>query len=173
MDGFVNQAASLGGAIAGQRGSVQLLFINNTPFRAVFTAGTYDQLDSASQPDFLQFGPDDGDITFDGGTSSEILSVDCGRVFAIGSPKLHDLIEMNLPDAPRNENALVAGVSFIEPPDGESGEPVERGAAPAFEALLGVDFPCNSLLILRLETDDLGPDPFRIAFELIPSQSDR
>ena len=51
--------------------------------------------------------------------------------------------------------------------------PVSQGKAPPFEALLGVDFPCNALLIVRFEIDDLGPSPFRVDFELIPSELTR
>ena len=47
------------------------------------------------------------------------------------------------------------------------------GFAPPFEALLGVDFPCSALLIIYFEINDAGPEPFRIDFQLIPSESDR
>ena len=80
-----NQTASLGGDQAGDRGTIRAVFINNTPHRAVFTSGTYDQLDSGTRPDFVQFSAD-GDLTLDGDTSSDIGALDCARVFAIGSP---------------------------------------------------------------------------------------
>ena len=38
---------------------------------------------------------------------------------------------------------------------------------------LGVDFACNSELIIRLEKDDVGANPFRIDFEVIPASDDR
>jgi hypothetical protein len=88
------------------------------------------------------------------------------------------LIEENLPDATLNDDSFLEGVEFFSVPpengDGEeAAEPVSEGVAPPFEALLGVDFPCNALLIIRFEFDDLGPDPFRTDFELIPSESSR
>ena len=173
---WLNLTASLGGDVAGQRGSVRVLFINNTPHRAVFTFGTYDQTDQDSRPVFGQFGPNDFDVTLDGNDESEILSLYCGRVFGIGSPGLLSFIEDNLGDATVIEEALIDGVAFYsvasEEPD-EGDETVMVGSAPAFEALLGIDFPCNSLLIVRLEFDDPATDRFRVDFELIPSESTR
>jgi hypothetical protein len=84
------------------------------------------------------------------------------------------LIAKNLPDAPLADEAVIEGVEFFSvPADASAGAPVSQGKAPAFEALLGVDFPCNALLIIRFEIDDLGPAPFRVDFELIPSESTR
>jgi hypothetical protein len=174
---WLNLTASLGGDVAGQRGSVRVLFINNTPHRAVFTFGTFDQTDQDSRPVFGQFGPNDFDTTLDGNDESEILSLDCGRVFGIGSPGLLAFIADHLGDATVIEEALIDGIAFYsvapeEEPDADD-EAVMVGAAPAFEALLGIDFPCNSLLIVRLEFDDPATDRFRVDFELIPSESTR
>ncbi len=183
-----NLTGSLGGDVAGGRGRVRVVFINNTPHRAVLTCGTYDQRDQFSRPDFKQFVPaeDGAGATLDGDSTSEIISVACARVFSIGSPRLLELIEGNLPDADRDADALVVGVDFLEvgsddggdetvPASDESGDQgsAKAGVAPPFEALLGVDFPCSALLIIRFEFDDLGPDAFRIAFEFIPSDSTR
>jgi hypothetical protein len=55
----------------------------------------------------------------------------------------------------------------------EDVDPTPAGVAPSFEALLGEDFPCNSLLIIFLEPNDAGPDAFRIDFQLIPSSTTR
>lgn len=179
-DFFVNQTASFGGSVAGQRGIVRVLFINNTSERASFTFGTYDQIDAESQPSFVQFGPNDFDSTLDGGTQSSIVVLDCARVFAIGSPQLLELINRNSNDARLVEEALVAGVEFFsvdgseEPNDGER---TLEGSATPFEALLGVDFPCEALLIIRFEPGspdgEGGSTTFRIDFELIPSDSTR
>jgi hypothetical protein len=177
-ESFANLSASLGGGRAGGRGDVGVLFINNTPHRAVFTFGSYDQTDQFSKPDFKQLGLDDPGVTLDRNSSSTILSIECARVFSIGSPSLLRLIEENLPDVTLDDDAFLEGVEFFSVPpedgDGEdTAEPVSEGVAPPFEALLGVDFPCNALLIIRFEFDDLGPDPFRTDFELIPSESSR
>lgn len=168
---FRNQSTSLGGDQAGSRGQLRVLFINNTPQRAVFTFGAYDQSDPAFPPDFEQFGPRGGDLTLDGDTTSTIRTVDCARVFAIGSPRLHTFITENIDAAAVIAEALVEGIDFYNV--GDDGNGADRvGSAGPLEALLGVDFACNALLIVYLEpTGD--PTQFRIDFQVIPSASDR
>lgn len=173
---FSNLTASLGGDIAGSRGQVQIVFINSTPFRAIFTFGTYDQTDPSSKPDFHQFSNDKAGLVIEGDSTSIIDALACGRVFSIGGPRLLALIAKNLHDAPVAAEALIEGVEFFSVPVDNSGAasaPVGQGKSPPFEALLGVDFPCNALLIVNFEIDDLGPAPFRVVFELIPSRSTR
>lgn len=171
---IANQSAPLGGDTAGTRGEVQVVFINNTPFRAVFTTGTYDQFDQFSEPDFDQFAlsADDGD-TLEGDDSTTIGTFDCGRVYSVGGSNLLNLIEANRFDANVVADAFIEGVAFYEV-DPDTGEAIElMGTAPALDELLGVDFPCNGLLIFRFEFDDVGPNDFLITFELIPSDSSR
>lgn len=169
---FANLLASFGGVVAGRRGEVQVLVINNTSFRAVFTLGTYNQTDPASVPDFSQFSHDADGLVLEGDESSPIGVFDCARVFGIGGSRLIDLIERNVDESDVLPEALIDGVEFFSVSEAD-GEPISQGRAAPFEALLGVDFPCNALLILRLEVDDAGPDPFRVDFELIPSESTR
>ena len=173
-----NLTASFGGGTAGARGKVQVVFINNTPHRAVFTFGTYDQTDQSSKPDFRQFSNDPAGLILEGDSTSLIGSLNCARVFSIGGPRMLALIQKNLPDATVAQDAMIEGVEFfrVEAATGNATAapaPVSQGTTPPFEALLGVDFPCNALLIVRFEIDDLGPAPFRTDFELIPSQSTR
>lgn len=173
---FSNRTASLGGDIAGTRGKVQVVFINNTPHRAVFTFGTYDQTNPSSEPDFRQFSNDQAGLVLEGDTTSLIGSLDCARVFSIGGPRMLALIRKNLPNATVAQEAMIEGVEFFSiSADGSAAAPapVSQGKAPPFEALLGEDFPCNALLIVHYEIDDLGPSPFRVDFELIPSRSTR
>ncbi len=189
---FLNSTASLGGATAGERGKVGVLLINNTPHQAVLTLGTFDYGDNQQlagqpvlEPDFEQFGLGPHARILEGNSTSEILSIECGRVFSVGGPRLLALIGEDLFDADDGATselalpvALFEGVEFFsataeEPDQEEPGEPISEGRAPPLEALLGVDFPCSALLILRLEFDDLGPDPFRVDFELIPSETGR
>lgn len=168
-----NLTASFGGVQAGTRGNVRVLFINNTPHRAVFTFGSYDQSDPDAAPAFRQFGPEDFDTNLEGDATSAIITIPCARVFAIGSDELLKRIRDRADDNTFFEEGLVDGVEFLGDGEGGDGELVSRGAAPPFEAMLGVDFPCNALLIFRLEINDLGPAPFLIDFELVPSASDR
>ncbi len=180
-ESLLNQTASLGGATAGQRGAQRVLFINNTPYRAVFTYGSYDPNDQDSRPDFEQFGLQDFPAKLDGNRVSSIsvtndrAFIDCARVFAIGSDRLHEFIRKHVADVDLVSEAMVEGVEFFEIPaqDQPSNEPRSVGFAPPFEALLGVDFPCQALLVIRFERNDLGPAAFRVDFELIPPESDR
>jgi hypothetical protein len=167
-----NQTASLGGSTAGGRGIVRVVFINKTSHRAAFTFGTYDQTDPETRPDFDQFGPEPEGQGLDGASASDIVTLSCARVFSIGGPALLALIDENLPDAVTVDEALVEGIAFFHV-DADDNEPTLAGTAPPFAALLGIDFPCNALLIIRFELDDVGPDPFRVDFEIIPSESDR
>lgn len=179
--------ASLGGAIAGDRGRVQVVFINNTPYQAVFTFGTYSPADQTFPPEFGQFVLDASGTTLLAGASSDVVPLACARVLSLGSPDLLASLRETEPATPLDEGALVAGVEFFErdstgttakaaagslPTITQNAEASVGGAAP-FEARLGVDFPCGSLLIVRFELDDAASTQFRIDFELIPSESTR
>jgi len=169
-DFFTNQSSSLGGDQAGDRGTIRVLYINNTPHRAVFTHGTYDQGDPDFVPDFEQFGPLDQDLNLDGDSTSGYRTLDCGRVFAIGSDGMRALIENN-DDATVIDEALVEGVEFYEV-DEDGNATTRVGAAEPLEALLGLDFACNGLLIIYFESGaDAGS--FRLDYQVIPSASDR
>lgn len=172
-DDLRNLTASLGGASAGERGTVRVLCINNTEARAVFTFGTFDQTDRLSVPSFQQFGLDASEDVLNSDTESEILEFPCGRVFAVGSPRLLEFIDANASDADTIAAAMVEGIDFYDTSTDDATEPPLLGSAPPFEALLGIDFPCNSLLILYLEPAVGAADPFRIDFQLIPSESTR
>ena len=194
---LANLTASLGGSRAGQRGRIGAVFINNTAYRAIATFGTYDQYDERHVPDFDQFGPNDGGPILDAGKSSDIISISCGRVFAIGSPGLLALIDAHGDTSTLATDALVAGVVFVDagaaiaastaPSPGGidaagksatsaaqdvAGLPRVGNAAP-FEARIGVDFPCGALLILHLEENGAGGTEFRIDFSLIAAESTR
>ena len=159
---LVNLTSSLGGDVAGQRGSLSIVYINNTPDQVVFTFGTYDTLNEESVPSFGQFVLDSPNWSLGGGESSDIVTVKCGRVFGMGSPMLLNLITENAGDREIDDEALVEGVQFFA-----NGATEASGTAPPFEASLGVDFPCEALLIIRFEHDEVGPAPYRIDFELV------
>lgn len=173
-DNILNRTASFGGATAGQRGQFGYVIINNTPFRALFTAGAYDDLDQNTVPQIEQFGDDAALQTLEGDSTSAIFQPNCARVFAIGTAELLAVVESNLSDADLDQDAMVPGVFFSSGELGtEEGAEPNEGVAPASEFRLGVDFACRSFLILRLEFDDVGPAPFRIDFEVIPSTDTR
>ena len=171
-EAWVNLTASLGGNTAGGRGSVGVILLNNTPHRAVLTLGSYDQTGDDVAPDFQQYELA-GTRVLDADSNGGLLTFDCARVFSIGGPRLLALIDSTNP-ADVAQDALIEGVEFfaVDAANPDS-VPVSQGVAAPFEVLLGADFPCNALLIFKLEVNDAGPEPFRVDFELIPSSNAR
>ncbi|MFH0983330.1 MAG: hypothetical protein V2A79_17565 [Planctomycetota bacterium] len=174
VDNLLNQTATFGGETAGQRIQLSVVFINNTPYRAIFTVGTYDDLDQKTEPRIVQFGNDPNGPTLEADTTSAPFGPPCGRVFAVGTAELLGFIEDNLSADGVDQDAMIEGVFFSDAELGsEEGVQPTAGVAPPLERRLGVDFACTSILIVRLEPDDVGPNPFRIAFEVIPAGDTR
>ena len=173
-DSFGVLSASLGGDTAGERGLIRIVFLNNTPHRVVFTTGTYDSLDDVSVPTYSQFGLEDDGLTLPGYSETIIGSLTCARLFSIGSDRLLELIQTNDPDAELVPEASEPGVTFYREDDTDAdGEPIVEGTIGPFEARLGVDFPCGALLIVQFEINDVGDEPFRIFYQIVPAESSR
>jgi hypothetical protein len=174
VDNLLNQTASFGGNTAGQRSKFRYVIINNTPYRALFTAGAYDDLDQNTTPQFQQFGNDANGTHLEGNSTSATFQPNCARVFAIGTPELVQVIQDNAAADSFDTALLIQDVYFSIGDIGtaEGAQPTQ-GVAPGIEVRLGVDFACNSELIIRLEKDDVGANPFRIDFEVIPADDDR
>jgi hypothetical protein len=170
-EAWTNLSAPLGGNTPGGRGTVGVVILNNTPHHAVLTLGSYDQTNTNSAPDIEQYQLT-GARVLKPNSNGGFLIVDCARVFSIGGSRLLALIEST--DTQAVQDALIEGVEFfaVDAANPEA-DPVSQGLAAPFEVLLGVDFPCNALLIFKLEVNDVGPEPFRIDFELIPSSDAR
>lgn len=171
-EGWLNQTAPLGGSTVGGRGDLGVIVLNNTPYRAVLTLGSYDQIKNDIVPDVRQFTLD-GSTVLDGEADSGLLTFSCARVFSLGGPRLLALIESSdLPDL--DAGALIEGVEFFAVDEADASiQPASQGMAAPFEVLLGVDFPCGALLIFKLEVNDSGDQPFRVDYELIPSSNAR
>lgn len=170
-EAWTNLSAPLGGNTAGGRGTFGVIVLNNTPHHAVMTLGSYDQTNTDAPPDIEQYQLT-GARVLEPNSNGGFLTFDCARVFSIGGPRLLALIESTDTDAVAG--ALIEGVEFFAVDAANpAADPVSQGVADPFEVLLGVDFPCNALLIFKLEVNDAGPEPFRIDFELIPSSDAR
>jgi hypothetical protein len=168
-----NQTASLGGESAGRRGLFQVLIINNTPFSAAFTIGVYDPIDRNSAPSTLQFGPE-LDLSLPGNTSSDIFDVACARTLSIGGAEMLEFMRRNLDEEAfeaADNTSLIEGVEFFA--EQEDGELSSAGFADGRDLLLGVDFLCNSLVIIRLEFSDVGEKSFRVDYDVILSETTR
>ncbi len=165
---------------SGGRGRFRVVFENNTPFRALFTYGSFDNTDERSTPVFFQFSPDSriiafgSPVTLEGFSNSGVVSLPCARVFSVGSRSLINLVAEN--PGPRVDDidrlALLDGVGFSEAALDEAGDAdPDQGFARGFEALLGVDFNCGSLLHVSLEFNDRGPDAFRVVMGVFPAST--
>lgn len=167
IDGLFNTTASLGGDVAGQRGSAEVVFINNTPFRAIFTFGAYDQFDRNTQPILIQ-------TTVEADSQLAPQPVTCSRVFSVGGEGLITRVRENLSAGQYDESLLLEGAGFSSAPASspEANQPNE-GVAPPIDAFIGVDYSCASVVIVRFEVNDLGPDPFQITLSAIPADSTR
>ena len=99
----------------------------------------------------------------------------CARVFSVGSRSLINLIDLNpgIQSDRIDEAALVDGVGFTDAAITSDDAAIpNQGFARGFEALLGVDFNCDSLLLVSLEFNDVGEDAFAVHLEVIPSRDD-
>lgn len=171
-DAILSASASLGGDSAGQRGTARVVFINNTPYRAVFLFGAYDDLDQNTEPQVTQFSSEN--VPLEGNSQSGVANIDCSRVFSVGGKGLLQRIRENLPEDTVPMELMIEGVNFSSAPVGDDNADVAtEGVAAPLDARIGVDFECNSLLVYRLEINDLGPEPFTVELTAIPSESTR
>jgi hypothetical protein len=190
-DTFLNQTATFGPAgglatagapiASGGRGTFMVFVENNTPFRAIFTYGAFDNTDERTAPVFFQASPNSqlipigGSATLEANSTTGVVRLPCGRVFSVGSRSLLNLVDKNGGAVANliDDEALIDGVGFADAAltaDGAS-DP-NQGFAGGFEALLGVDFNCGSLLNVRLEFNDVGENRFRVDMDVFPSRGD-
>lgn len=155
--------------------TISVGFINNTPFRAIFTFGAYDQLDENTIPQNF------GQLRLEGNTSSAQIAQPCRKTFSVGGEELIRLIELNRNSPLITVNdpaALVDGVNFSGAPLGDplEAEPTE-GTALGLVRLVGVDFTCErtdirqvtgtGVLIFTFEQDAAAPGGFRIDYSFV------
>jgi hypothetical protein len=155
--------------------AIQVGFINDTPFRAIFTFGAYDQLDKTSLPtNFSQ-------LRLEGNTASSQVAQPCRKTFSLGGDELIRLITVNEEDPDltvSDPRALVNGVNFSSAPadDPLAAEPTE-GTAQGLVVENGVDFACirtdirqttgSGLLLFTFVQDAAAPGGFRIDFSFV------
>jgi hypothetical protein len=177
-DELLHTTASLGGDTAGGRGNAEGLFINETPFRVIFTFGAYDELDRDTEPVLRQFGsnPDNPNYdVLDGNTQTGIYTLPCHRVYSIGGAGLIARVERNLDASTYDADLLVEGAYFSTAASDslEANTPTE-GQADPIDSFIGVDFECGSMVIYHFEYNDAGGDPkFVIEQSVIADTSNR
>lgn len=184
---FLNNTASLGGDVPGGRGSLDVTFVNNTPYRAIFTFGTYDPQDEGSNPQYGQFAVDalQAETPFNRGLTGNtttlrgIFTPLCGRVFALGTADMINRIKQDKlkpqNQAPTVEDAFRTGIYFsavgISDPDANAKNSPPVAYADPAQVLQGADYFCDSLLIFTFELDPNDLDPSDGTHVLVKFQS--
>jgi hypothetical protein len=163
------------GAIAPTARTIQVGFINNTPYRAIFTYGAYDQLDKETLPTGF------GQLRLEGNTASAQVAQPCRSTFSVGGDELIRLLNENEQEPSitiSDPRALVRGIYFSSAPLGDplEAEPTE-GTAEGLVVLNGVDFSCrrenirdttgSGLLLVTFEVDPGTAGGFRIDFSFV------
>jgi len=156
---YYNLTTTLGGDVPGQRTNIQVSFINETPFRAIFTFGTYDPFNTLPNTpltfpvEAAQFFVDADPVNrLEGNSESAITSFTCGRALSVGDPTLIELVRnsQNLVDT-FDPTALQAGIAFSDRPvdDPDAALPT-AGRAQGIVTLQGAEYQCDSLLVYTL-----------------------
>lgn len=159
--------------------------INETPYRAILTAGAWEPLDQTSLPDFgnVRIESKDNDPTGQGGVwlttqvlSSGTATPGCRRSISIGSSELIQQINneksilANVTPAftITDQAAMVTGVNFSDAPkDSPDAANPTVGTAEPITVNDGIDFPCGSIVVFTLVQDATAPSGFRIDFGVI------
>lgn len=155
--------------------AIQVGFLNNTPFRAIFTAGAYDGLDDGTIPTNILQG------RLEGNTASAQVAQPCRRVYSVAGDELIRLVELNRENPQVNVTDEAAMEPFVKFSGAALGDPLEaeatEGTAVGSVRNIGVDFTCarsdasqttgTGLLIFTFEQDATAPGGFRVDFMFV------
>jgi hypothetical protein len=158
----------LANLIEERSGDVTVVIINNTPYRAAFTFGSYDA---------LQRNPP-GDVNLEqqrleGHTSTAPTTIPCNRNTAIGTAALiQRAIDTNADEADDfDADAFGTVVNFSSAPaDSAAAALPTVGTAEGIEVRLGVDYACGDQLIFTFVGEE--PDELAIEFDVLHSTQD-
>lgn len=148
-------------------GNINVQIVNNTPYRASFTFGTYNDLD--------RNGPGPVDVRqrrLEAHGVTEVIDVFCRRELAIGTQALVDRILATDSDETEDfdRDAFSDRVNFSSAPADDPAAALPTvGTANGVLTRLGVDFACNDTIIFTLQEDPNAPGGFRIDYILLHS----
>ncbi len=184
-DGLLNDIADLGGDTPGARGTVSIVFDNQTPYRAIFTVGVYDPQDQTSLPQYIQYAvdPDATANAFNRGLAAGTTTLQgdlpftCGRVVSIGGADMISIIKgEDLTPADGSaviDDALREGIYFsdkaLNDADANGVDAPILHADPVV-SLLGPDYECDALLIFHFAVDNTQADGVRVTLDVIPNE---
>jgi len=150
-------------------GNVTVIFINNTPYRASFSYGTYDAFDRVG-PGEMQLRQ----LRLEGNTVSTPVQIRCARNFAVGTQGLYDrAVALKLPETQTgfDADAFDTVVHFSDQPeDSDLAAVATVGTAPGIEKLLGVHYTCGDRLFCTFVQDPNVSGGFRIDFFVIKDE---
>jgi hypothetical protein len=154
-------------------GDITMVFINNTPYTAAFSFGTFDGWDR-SPPGPMDFQQQ----VLAPNSSTAPLSVQCARNAAVASEDFVERAIMTDQDDTVddfNPDALDTTVHFsAAPSDSADADLPDAGTAVGVEKLLGVHYSCGDELIFTFSADPNEPGGFRVDYEvIIDAQRDR
>jgi hypothetical protein len=144
-------------------GDITVVFVNNTPYAAAFSFGTYDAWDRSppGQMDFQQ-------VRVEANTTNAAVTLQCARNAAVASTGLvQRATALNQPaETDFVPEQFDSTVHFSEAPSGSAiANLPTAGSALGVEKLLGVDYSCGDQLIFTFNEDPDAEGGFRIDFE--------
>lgn len=153
-------------------GTVAVIIINNTPYRAAFIIAGYDAfvLNPPGEAQYQQ-------LTVEGMQTESAISLDCARNVAIGTQALIErmtLAEQNQ-GTDFDPDLFSANVYFSSAPaDSNAANLPTEGTAAGIEVKLGVDFGCSDQLIFTFEENEtlVNGHRFRIDYELLHASTE-
>lgn len=167
---YLNMTTALGTGQVNSRGNITVSFINNTPFRAIFTVATFNFYDQFSVPaGVIQFADgQDGTRLLEGNSAEGPDAFRCDRVLSIGGARMIQRLRDTGVDEGLNEDALRPGVGFSAAAIGDPlGTLPTEGTAEPLDILQGAEFPCEARIVITFEQDADAPGGFRIDHEVI------
>ncbi len=184
QDTFFFNTTSLGGdspllnGSAAGRGSVNVAFVNNTPFRAIFTYGVYDPLNPEFAPQLRQFSVGPDAAVLDAFSEGATQTFTCARAVSLGSRRFVEIIEEEdvrlesgdrplpeamrpLPDPDTGEPQMEPGIGFVRETDAAD---QIAASAEGIETPQGAQFQCESFLVYTFTQDP--DDPQHVLIDL-------
>lgn len=148
-------------------GTIEIVFINDTPYRASFTYGIFDALDRTAPGDVAM-----SQTRIEAGQNETPAPVFCTRSFAIGTSEfINRALQANADKdagAAFDPDAFSTKVHFSSAPaDSPLAAVPIVGTAQGVEKLAGVDYNCLDRLIFTFRQDPDAAGGFRIDYQVI------
>lgn len=147
--------------------SIDVVFINDTPYRASFTYGIFDALDKATPGQVQIF-----QSRIEAGNNESPAAIICTRSFAVGTSEfINRALQVDADKvfgAAFDPDSFSPRVHFSSAPaDSPLATTPIVGTAEGVEKLVGVDYNCLDRLIFTFRQDPDAEGGFRIDYSVI------